>query len=127
MARFAGPLILKLASLFFMDALMPLWSASHHPTDFLDGIASSSQQGEEIVAHYCLTCHAEQPMIDMGAPRIGIEKDWGIRLKQGLERLWQHTDEGYHAMPARGGCFECSDEQLKLAIHALVPQLAHKP
>jgi len=29
-------------------------------------------------------------------------------------------------MPARGGCFECSDEQLVLAILAMLPESAKK-
>lgn len=72
------------------------FSASHHPEDFLNHVR--------------------------GAPRIDNESDWKPRLKQGMKRLLKHTDEGLNAMPARGGCFECSDAQLILAILAMLPK-----
>ena len=42
--------------------------------------------------------------------------------QKSIDGLFKHTDEGFNAMPARGGCFECSDRQLKLAIAAMLPQ-----
>lgn len=102
------------------------WSASHHPQDFLKKIAGSKEEGEEIVQHYCANCHAVNPIIPLGAPRIGHAADWEPRIKPGIDSLLQHTDEGLNAMPARGGCFECSDEQLVLAILAMLPENAKK-
>ena len=67
-------------------------------------------------------CHAEKPMIALGAPRTGHLKDWEPRMKSGFDKIWSHTIEGFNAMPARGGCFECTDEQLMLAIKALLPR-----
>lgn len=108
---------------------MTCWSASHHPQEFLKKAAGSPQEGNMIVEHYCAMCHAEKPLISLGAPRIGSIEDWGPRLNSGLDVLFQHLDAGYNAMPARGGCFECTDDQLKMAIAALLPQKnlsAHK-
>ncbi len=93
---------------------------SHHPENFLKSIAGSKAEGQQIVQHYCITCHAENPLIPLGAPRIGHETDWKPRLRQGLKRLLKHTEEGIRAMPARGGCFECTDQQLLMAIEALL-------
>ncbi|TAL62785.1 MAG: cytochrome c5 family protein, partial [Legionella sp.] len=42
--------------------------------------------------------------------------------KQGAEQLIKHSDEGLNAMPPRGGCFECTDKQLLLAIIILLPK-----
>lgn len=94
---------------------------SHHPTDFLQQVADKPREGERIVEHYCATCHAAQPMIPLGAPRMRVLADWTPRVQQPWSQLWQHVDEGMHAMPPRGGCFECSDHQLYLAILALLP------
>lgn len=105
---------------FLMILTSVVVAASHHPQEFLAEIAGHDDEGVQIVSHFCATCHAPQPLILLGAPRIGYEKDWQPRLKQGLETLLQHTEEGLGAMPARGGCFECSDEQLVLAIKAMV-------
>jgi cytochrome c5 len=103
-----------------------LWSASHHPQEFLKSITGSDKEGEQIVQHYCANCHATKPIIRLGAPRIGISRDWAPRLKQGMDALFQHTDEGLNAMPPRGGCFECSDKQLMLAIRAMLPETTKK-
>ena len=97
------------------------WTASHHPQDFLKEIAGSKTEGEQIVQHYCAMCHAEKPIIQLGAPTMGQKEVWEPRIKQGIDLLLKHADEGFNAMPARGGCFECSDKQLKLAILALLP------
>lgn len=97
------------------------WSASHHPQDFLKNIAGSKNEGAQIVEHYCAMCHAEKPMIQLGAPSVGDATAWEPRIRQGVDRLIKNTNEGINAMPARGGCFECSDEQLYLAILAMLP------
>lgn len=102
------------------------WANSHHPAVFLKKITGSNNEGLLIVQHYCATCHAEKPKIPLGAPRIGQISEWQHRLKRGFASLWQHTNEGYGAMPARGGCFECSDKQLRLAIEALLPSNKEK-
>lgn len=102
-------------------------AASHHPQLFLKEIAGSKNEGEQIVQHYCAMCHAEKPLIPLGAPAIGNSSAWGLRIKQGIDALFKHTDEGLNAMPARGGCFECTDKQLMLAIMAMLPKQAGKP
>lgn len=94
-------------------------AATHHPQAFLDEIKGTQGEGQAIVKHFCASCHAVHPLIAVGAPRIGHSEDWAPRLQQDPAVLWSHTTEGYHAMPARGGCFECSDEQLKQAIWVL--------
>ncbi len=101
---------------------IPVLAATHHPQDFLQSIQNSPHEGEKIVQHFCANCHAEKPLIQLGAPRIGCTEDWKLRVKQGLDMLLKHTTEGVNAMPARGGCFECTDEQLKLAIEAMLPK-----
>lgn len=98
------------------------YSATHHPQAFLNRIAGTKNEGQQIVQHFCANCHAEKPIIALGAPRIGNEQEWQPRLKQGIDLLLKHTEEGLNAMPPRGGCFECSDQQLLLAIDALLPK-----
>lgn len=99
---------------------------SHHPQEFLKKIAGSKDEGHQIVQHYCTNCHAPKPLIPLGAPRIGHSDDWTPRVKQGMSVLFKNTDEGLNAMPARGGCFECTDKQLILAIIAMLPEQQQK-
>jgi len=98
-----------------------LYAASHNPMLFLKKIAGAPDEGQQIAEHYCLVCHATKPQIPLGAPRIGEKSDWALRIKQGFNTLYEHTEAGMPPMPPRGGCFECSDRQLKLAIMALLP------
>jgi cytochrome c5 len=106
--------------LYFLS--LTCMAATHHPQDFLSSIAGSKDEGNKIVMHYCITCHAEKPIIPLGAPRIHNKDDWQPRLKQGLNALFKSSNKGKNFMPARGGCFECSDQQLMLAIKALISQ-----
>ncbi len=111
----------KLLITIFLFNISNIWAASHHPQDFLKSISGAPDEGKQIIQHYCANCHALKPIIQLGAPRIGTVGDWGPRLKQGMDVLFKHTDEGLNAMPARGGCFECTDKQLMLAIVAMLP------
>ncbi|WP_419418810.1 c-type cytochrome [Legionella sp. D16C41] len=96
-------------------------AATHQPEEFLAKIRGQKDEGQQIVQHFCANCHAAKPLIELGAPKINVSADWEGRLKQDFTKLFTHTAEGYGAMPARGGCFECSDEQLQLAILAMLP------
>lgn len=98
------------------------WATSHHPQDFLKKISGASTEGKEIVQHFCANCHAVKPLIQIGAPRIHNSADWDKRFRQGMKTLFEHTSEGFNAMPPRGGCFECSDRQLMLAITEMLPE-----
>lgn len=71
--------------------------------------------GEEIYAYRCAACHAKTTQ---GAPMPGDEIEWGLRARQGMKVLMQHTINGYKQllMPPRGGCRNCSDEELKAAV-----------
>ena len=93
---------------------------THHPEQFLKDIRGKKDEGEQIVAHFCSNCHAQKPLIPLGAPREGIDEDWKPRVAKGLKSLLKNTSEGINAMPPRGGCFECEDEQLMLAIKAML-------
>jgi len=110
--------------IIYIALLLPatiLFADSHRPLDFLASIAGAHDEGEQIVRHYCANCHAVNPLIPLGAPRQQIPADWEARVRQGMSILLQHTAEGLRAMPARGGCFECTDEQLLLAVLAMLP------
>lgn len=110
-----------LASCFLGWSLSSL-AASHNPQQLLDAMRGAPDEGEQIVQAFCANCHAPKAVIELGAPKQGQIEAWQPRIKQGLDVLFKHTEEGIGAMPPRGGCFECSDEQLRLAIAALLPE-----
>ncbi len=97
------------------------WADSHHPQEFLNSIQNDPQAGKKIYQHFCSTCHARDPRIELNAPKIGLKKDWNPRMQKGLEGLLTVTQAGLNQMPPRGGCFECTDDQLKAAIRFMLP------
>jgi cytochrome c5 len=102
------------------------YSESHKPQEFLKSIQGSPNEAEQIYQHFCVNCHAPDPLIPLGAPRIQVTDDWKLRVKQGLEGLFKNTNEGLNTMPPRGGCFECTDKQLIISIIYLLPESYRK-
>jgi cytochrome c5 len=97
-------------------------AATHDPASLLTTIQGKPDEGAQIVQHYCALCHAPNPQISLGAPRMQVKQDWAVRMQAGLTQLLEHTTQGYQAMPARGGCLECTDAQLALAIQHMLPK-----
>jgi cytochrome c5 len=92
----------------------------HYPATFVKQLAGDKQAGKKIFKEFCASCHAQKPLIDIQAPHIGDHVVWGALKKVGLAQLVQVTVQGAGAMPARGGCFECSDEQLQETIRYIL-------
>lgn len=90
--------------------------ATTHNAEAIVKDAAQDTSGREIVNHFCVACHAEKPFVSVGAPRMHHDEEWAERKKQGMETLERHVADGFNAMPPRGGCFECSDAQLRQAI-----------
>lgn len=89
---------------------------SHSPTSFVKQIKGDKDAGRKIFNEFCASCHSSEPVIGVNAPRINDKKRWEAYGKLGMSALLKLTIQGRGAMPARGGCFECSDEQLKEAV-----------
>ena len=81
----------------------------HHPLAFIAKIQSDPNKGEKIYKAMCANCHATQPLIKVGAPKFRNIQDWQPRQKKGMQKLILSLQENLGIMPARGGCFECSD------------------
>ena len=66
----------------------------------------------------CATCHNAGVA---GAPRMGDMVAWAPRLEKGMETLYQSVIAGLPpAMPAKGMCFNCSDDDLKALVDYMV-------
>lgn len=88
----------------------------HSPVSFVKQISGDKDAGRKIFYEFCVSCHSAEPVIAVNAPRINDKKKWDSYTKLGIPALLRLTIQGNGAMPARGGCFECSDEQLERAI-----------
>lgn len=73
--------------------------------------------GQHRYEETCKMCH-ETGLAD--APKFGNKKDWEPRIAQGVDTLVQHALHGYKAMPAKGGCSTCSDDEIKKAVEYMV-------
>ncbi len=119
--------VLKGALIMFLFFNFPAIAAEHRPEEFLASIEGSSNVGKKIYDHFCSSCHANNPMIPVGAPRAKMKADWAPYTKnQSIDTMVKVIDTGLGAMPPRGGCFECSDQDLKAAIEYMLPNDTYK-
>lgn len=102
---------------------MNTYAAEHHPEAFLASIQNDPNKGQAIYSHFCATCHAPKPLINVGAPHAHVKADWTPYIShQTIDQMINLIDPGLGAMPARGGCFECSDADLKSAINFMLSE-----
>ena len=76
--------------------------------------------GKTIFESKCIICHKNGVA---GAPRLGNKSDWAPRIKKKFSLLLKHVTMGYHAMPPKGACLECSILDLEKAIRYMLEQL----
>lgn len=72
-----------------------------------------AKKGEAIYNRICMACHAAGVA---GAPKLGDKATWAPRIKQGKEVLLEHTLKGFKVMPPKGGCGDCSKQDIENAI-----------
>ncbi len=65
----------------------------------------------------CALCHAGGLA---GAPKFGDKAAWAPRVSKGIDTLLKSVINGLNAMPPRGGCTNCSDEELKMAVQYML-------
>ena len=61
----------------------------------------------------CAVCHAQGVA---GAPKTGDAAAWAPRMEKGMEALVASVNKGLNAMPPKGMCFDCSDEEYAALI-----------
>jgi cytochrome c5 len=73
--------------------------------------------GQNRYEQTCKMCH-ETGLAD--APKLGDKAAWKPRIDQGMETLYKHAIQGLKAMPPKGGCMSCSDEEIHKAVDYMV-------
>lgn len=99
---------------------IPIIQTFHSPISFVENLKGDPQAGRKIFKEFCASCHDKDPIIDLKAPLMGDKKIWIQLNKINNSILLKRTIEGHGAMPARGGCFECSDAQLNEALQYML-------
>ncbi|MDP1603111.1 MAG: c-type cytochrome [Legionella sp.] len=78
------------------------------------------ERGQEIYDTYCAVCHRDGVA---GAPKFHNETEWKPRLaEKKIEGLTLTAIKGINAMPAKGTCGECNENDIKLAIQYMLPK-----
>ncbi len=75
------------------------------------------RSGEQVYQSACAACHGAGIM---GAPKFGDAGAWAARVDKGMDVLASNAINGFNAMPAKGGCVACSDDEIKAAIDYMV-------
>lgn len=88
------------------------------------GQASAKAAAQEVAATpedlyngKCASCHGVGVL---GAPVPGNKDHWAPRIAQGMDTVYAHAIKGFNAMPAKGGCVDCSDDDIKAMVDFMV-------
>ncbi|MFV8572002.1 c-type cytochrome [Marinobacter sp. SBS5] len=79
--------------------------------------SSGPRSGSDVYGSTCMACHSTGAA---GAPVVGDAGAWAPRISKGMETLFDHALNGFNAMPAKGGCASCSDEEITAAVEHMV-------
>ena len=94
--------------------LSALWLAACSDDSAPAAVADVSQarDGAQLYRQYCVTCHGSGAL---GAPKVGKEHRlyWS---HEGFDTIVNEAIAGINSMPPRGGCFDCSDEEVRNAV-----------
>lgn len=80
----------------------------------------NNEVGQKIYSSYCSMCHDTGLA---GAPKLGDQQDWGQRIEKGTEVLREHALNGLNAMPPKGACVTCSEDDLWAAVDFMLQSL----
>lgn len=67
----------------------------------------------------CFACHSTGAA---GAPKVGAgnAEAWAPRMEKGLDAVVQQAIKGFNAMPPKGLCFTCTDDDLRAVVEYMV-------
>lgn len=80
-------------------------------------MAQELQKGEQIYNTACVACHISGVA---GAPKVGDAEAWEAREAKGMDALIKSVTNGLNAMPPKGACGYCDEEDFKAAIQFMI-------
>ena len=78
---------------------------------------AAARTADAIYTASCAACHASGAA---GAPKLGDKAAWSARIAQGNDKLLEHALKGINTMPAKGGCSDCSDDDIRKVVEHMV-------
>lgn len=77
-------------------------------------VVAGPRSGKDLYDTKCMACHASGVA---GAPKFGDSVAWGDRINaKGLDGLFDSAWNGINAMPPKGTCNDCTEDEIKSAI-----------
>lgn len=86
------------------------------------GAADDSKRAartKKLYDSYCFVCHGTGWQ---GAPMTGNKDDWQARMGNGWDVVLKNARVGLNAMPAKGTCEECSDDDFRELITMMLTE-----
>mgnify|MGYP003452651421 CR=1 FL=1 len=80
--------------------------------------AGGARSADDVITAHCGACHGSGVL---GAPKVGDTAAWKTRADAagGIDGLLKHAIAGINAMPPKGTCATCTDDELKAAIEKM--------
>ncbi len=75
------------------------------------------RSAKSIYDKVCSTCHNTGIA---NAPKFKNKNDWAARIKNGIQALTTIAINGKGAMPPRGSCSDCSDDEITSVVNYIV-------
>lgn len=72
-----------------------------------------AKSADDIYNTNCMACHATGAA---GAPKLGDVAAWAGRMEKGIDQVYANAINGFNAMPAKGLCMSCSDDDVKSVV-----------
>lgn len=106
------------------ERIKPVGKSCLEGDDSCGGAATASaaagpRSGEDVYNAACMACHTTGAA---GAPMLGDAAAWESRIAKGIDVLYDSGINGLAGtgMIAKGGCFKCTDEEVKAAVDHMV-------
>ncbi len=80
---------------------------------------SAPKSPADIYQTNCSACHASGAA---GAPKIGDAAAWEARMEKGLAKVVEIAIKGQGAMPPKGMCSSCSDDDIKKVVQYMLQE-----
>ena len=93
--------------------------AKEGASEAVSEVSDGGATGQKIYKQSCQACHANGVA---NAPKPGDKAAWAPRIATGIDAMLAVAKKGKGAMPPKGTCMGCSDDDLKAAIEYMVSQ-----
>ena len=80
---------------------------------------SDGFNAEQTYMQTCFACHNSGAA---GSPKLTDAADWSARMAKGMDAVMTNVLNGLNAMPAKGLCFNCTDDDLRAVVQYMYDQ-----